>query len=97
MTLAERLTPILVEIESTMIDYDFYVQKPYNFSYGAFRAITKMFINAILDKMWTLQELEMMEMADRCNMSEKAGNEIRKIIKTFTGIDSREFYKPKKQ
>lgn len=97
MTLTEKITPILIEIESAMIDYDYYVQKPYNFDNDAFRAITKMFLNALLDKMWALQESEMMEMSDRCNMSENAGNELRKLIKTFTGIDSYEFYKQSKK
>lgn len=96
MTIGEKIEPVLIEIESLMIEYDFYARKPYSFSDDAFRAISKIFINGLLDKMWSLQESENIDFQDRLNMSEKAGNETRKLIKTFTGIDSHDFYKPKK-
>ena len=49
-----------------------------------------------MDKMWELQEEEGMSMETRQNMAQKAGEEINKLIKKFTNIDTKELYTNKK-
>ena len=43
--------------------------------------------------MWELQELENMSINDRVNMAQKVGEEIRKLVKIYTNIDTVELYK----
>ncbi len=46
------------------------------------------------DKMWELQQAENIPMKQRESMATKAGNDFRQFIKTYTNIDTQNFYKP---
>jgi len=48
-----------------------------------------IFQDAIMNKMWDLQTLEGMSIEDRGNMASACGNDIWKVIHTYTGIDMR--------
>ena len=52
-----------------------------------------IFQNAIMDKMYDLQESEQMSIEDRVNMAGKCGEELRKLIHTFTGLDTHDIEK----
>jgi hypothetical protein len=52
-------------------------------------------MSVLMDKIWNLQCNENMDMEDRVKMVEKAGNDIRNIIKIYTDIDTHELYKEK--
>ena len=43
---------------------------------------------ALIDKMLDLQQAEDMEFKHRIEMVKSAGNQLRQLIKTFTGIDT---------
>jgi hypothetical protein len=43
--------------------------------------------------MWELQENESLSIEDRCNMANKVGEDIRKLVKTYTDIDTHDLYK----
>lgn len=58
-----------------------------NYNNMAFLNIIVLFQSAMMDKMWDLMEEERMEQDDREKMSEKAGQELHKLIHTFTGIN----------
>lgn len=58
----------------------------------ALRTATYIFMSVMLDKMYDLQRKENLDLTDKENMTEVLGNEIRRLIKTFTNIDSHEFY-----
>ncbi len=47
-----------------------------------------VFQNALMDKMYDLQNSEKMKPEDRINMAENCGAELRKLIHTYTGIDT---------
>jgi hypothetical protein len=90
MTLGEKLSPILSEIEGTLLDN--YETKP-GFDDEGFRASIFIFQSALLDKMWELQEKENLPIETRADMATKCGEAIRSLVKTFTDIDTHNLYK----
>lgn len=88
--LVEAIEDIILDLESVIIEYNGTEDSitPPKFSDGALRAATCIFTAVLMDKMWDLQEDEDLEIEDRLNMASKAGQEIRRLIKTYTGIDS---------
>lgn len=91
--ISKQLAPILSEIESVIIEYEYHCGSKPNFSMDSFRAATKIFMTLLMDKMWEVQEYDKLSKEDRCNMAQRAGEDLRKLIKSYTGIDSHNFYK----
>lgn len=91
--IGKQLSPILEEIEQTLWEFDLYKGIKPDYNDKALPAAAKIFTSVLLDKMWELQQDESISMQDRMNMATKAGEDIRKIIKIYTGIDSHQFYK----
>lgn len=94
--LGVEVSEILTDIERSLWLYDLYnenVGKPLNFSDDALRAAIKIFSSVLLSKMWKLQENEDMENQDRISMAENLGNDIRRLVKTYTNIDSHDLFK----
>ena len=90
-TIGQKLSPILEEIEGTLLEAEAFGDKP-EYTQNGFRAAVKIFMSALMDKMWDVQEKEKLDMTDRANMATKSGEEIRKLIKTYTDIDTFKFY-----
>lgn len=91
--IGEKLSPILCEIESALWEFEELKGEKPNFTHEAFIATTKIFMSVIMDKMWELQEKDRIDMIDREKMSSKMGEDMRNIIKTYTNLDTHEFYK----
>lgn len=92
-TMGDWLAPTLENIEDTLWSYETYMpNKPYGFSKESFRAIVKIFMAAMMDKIWALQEGEEMDLEDRGAMAEKCGKDVRALIKTYTNIDTHNLY-----
>jgi len=90
--IGEKISPILVEIEETLWEYEAYSGLKPCYTPEGFRAAIKIFMSALMDCMWDLQEKESIPIEDRGKMATKAGNEVRKIVKTYTNIDTRKMY-----
>jgi hypothetical protein len=90
--IGKELSPILVEIEQKLWEFEFHTPNKPEYSEQAFRAACKIFMSALLDKMWNLQENEDLEIEDRLLMAEKAGQAMRSLVKTYTDIDTHKFY-----
>lgn len=92
MTIGEKLSPVLVEIEDALWEYE--AQKLGNpkFTNEGFRAALKIFMDVLLDRMWELQLNEKMTQNDAGNMALKCGEELKKLIHTYTGIDTKTLY-----
>lgn len=90
--IGKRLSPILEEIETTLLEFEVNRGEKPEYTIEGFRAATKIFMSAVMDKMWDVQERENMSIDDRVQMAEKAGNEIRKLIKVYTDIDTHSLY-----
>jgi hypothetical protein len=93
MTIGEKISPILTEIEDTLWEFEANNGQKPDFTDEGFRAATKIFMSVLMDKIWELQQDENISMENRCNMVQKAGEDVRKLIKTYTNIDTHERYK----
>ncbi len=91
--IGEQLSKILTEIEAALFEYEVNVGNKPNYTIDGFRAATKIFMSAMMDKIYELQEGEKMGLDDKCNMAQKCGEDLRKLVKTYTNIDTHELYR----
>ena len=91
--IGKKISPILSEIESALIEYELNINRPPEYTDEGFRASVKIFLSVMLDKMWKLQEDEEIDINTRADMAEKLGTEIRNIIRVYTNIDTHDLYK----
>lgn len=89
----KELSPTLVRIEEALWEFEGKLGIKPDYTTDGFRASIKIFMSALMDKIWEVQEWDKMGMEDRGIMVEKAGSELRQFIKTYTGIDTHELYK----
>lgn len=59
-----------------------------NYSNRDFMNATIIFQTALMDKMFDNQDYDNMSIEDRMNMAESCGQELRKLIHTYTGLDT---------
>jgi hypothetical protein len=90
--IGKEISPILTEIEATIFEFEINTASPPEYPIEGFRAAIKIFMSALLDNIWRLQQLECMGIADREKMAEKAGNDLRILVKTYTNIDTHTLY-----
>jgi len=90
--IGKKLSPVLEEIEITLLEYEANIGIQPEFTDEGFRAGIKIFSSVMLDRIWNLQESEELSMDDRIKMAESFGNKIREIVKTYTNIDTRQLY-----
>jgi len=64
-----------------------------NYSNRDFMNATIIFQTALMDKMFDNQDYDNMSIEDRMNMAESCGNELRKLIHTYTGLDTHQIDK----
>ena len=92
MKLGLQLSPILDELELAILENSARKLKPC-YPDSAIVAASQIFLDVLMDKMFNLQEKENMTLESRCDMAEKAGADLRRLIKTYTDLDSHDFYK----
>jgi len=90
--IGDRLSPILVEIEETLFEFENNSQNPPEYTPEGFRAATKIFMSTVMDAMWNEQEKLEIPMALREKEAESVGFKIHDLILTHTGIDTHKFY-----
>lgn len=88
----KELERILVATEEMFFFLDATEIKP-DFSNVALRCASKIFASVLMDKLYELQTKEEMPLDDKCKMATKCGEDIRQLIKTYTNLDSYDFYK----
>ena len=93
--IGKQFSPILEEIENTLWEFEANSGLKPCYTDNGFRAGIKIFMSVILDKMWELQSNEDIDIKVREDMAQKAGEDIRKLIKTYTDIDTYNLYKYK--
>lgn len=91
--IGKKLSPILEEIEYTLLEFEVNKGIKPEYTIEGFRAGIKIFMSILVDKMWELQEEENIDIQDRENMAKKAGESVRALVKTYTGIDSFDLFK----
>jgi len=90
--IGKKLSPILEEIEATLWEFEANAGGKPEFTNEGFRASVKIFMSTLMDKVWELQQNEKFDMQDRINMATKLGEDVRKLIKTYTDIDCHKLY-----
>lgn len=90
--IGEKLSTILEEIEATLWEYEVYSGKKPCYSFEGFRAAVKIFMSALLDKMYEKQQAEGMSQTEMEEAAIKTGNDIRELVKSATGLDTTLFY-----
>lgn len=93
MSIGQKLSPVLVDIEDALWEYEANIPFRPDFTDEGFRAAIKIFMSALLDKMWSLNENEDMPLDVRCDMALKAGQQVRELVKTFTDIEPHDLYR----
>jgi len=93
--IGKKISPILVEIEDTLWEFEANRGIQPEYTIEGFRAATKIFMSVLMDKIWNLQMDEKIDMEDRIKMVEKAGQDVRQLIKVYTDIDTHDLYKKK--
>lgn len=93
MSIGEKLSPILTEIEDTLWEFEANRGLKPGYTIDGFRSATKIFMSVLMDKIWELQSDEKIDMKDRMDMAEQCGKDVRNLIKTYTNIDTHELYK----
>jgi hypothetical protein len=79
--------PILKELSLGLLEVA--EIKP-NYSDGALLDVTLIFQSVFMDKIFDNQNYDDMSMEDRMKMAQSAGEELRKLIHTYTGLDTYE-------
>jgi hypothetical protein len=82
--------PILEEIAMGLLEVA--EIKP-NYSDNAMLNATLIFQSVFMDKLFDNQDYDGMLMEDRMKMAQSAGEELRKLIHTYTGLDTHELVK----
>lgn len=91
--IGKKLSPILVELENALWEHDVKLGVKPEFTDDGLRAAMKIFMSVIMDKMYTLQSHEKIELEDRIKMATKLGDEVRALVKVYTNIDTHDLYK----
>ena len=91
--IGKKLSGVLHEIELALLEFEANVARPPEYTDEGFRAAVKIFMSAMLDKMWKLQENEDIDIDTRADMAKKLGNELRNMVRVYTNIDTHNLYK----
>ncbi len=76
-----------LEIIATLILAEKIEIKP-NYTNRDFMNCVIIFMSALMDKVCDLQDNEDMDIEERLNMANSVGQELRKLIHTYTGLDT---------
>jgi hypothetical protein len=90
--IGQRISPILEYLENYLWEYEATVGEKPEYTEGGFRGAVKVFMSAIMDKMFDIQTKEEMTIEDMEAMVTACGNDLKKFIHTYTGIDTKELY-----
>ena len=85
-----RYEPILKGLAKGMVEVG--EIKP-NYSNDALLDATLIFQTVFMDKMFDCQNYDNMSMEDRISMVKQSGAELKKLVHTYTGLDTHELAK----
>lgn len=93
LTIGEKLSPVLEEIESALWEHEAEIGTKPNFTTEGFRAACKIFMSALTDKLFEKQKTEGTNIEIACKEAAFYGEEMWALIKRAINIDTRELYK----
>jgi hypothetical protein len=84
---------VLIEIESGLWDHDHRVNEgvaePYTYTNEHFRACLKVFMSALLWKLWEKNDNDIEKMV---GLAGKMGEDIKELVNAYTGINTLDLY-----
>lgn len=92
MSIGKKLSPILEEIEDALWESESNNMGKPEFTMDGFRASIKIFMSAMMDKIFELQDAEDFAFEDKLKMSKQCGEDIKKLVSVYTGIDTTKLY-----
>lgn len=92
-TCGEKIKPLLILIETALWEHDLTSPDGPGLDDESFRAIIKIFASSVIERTWALQEQENMSDKDRINMGKAVGEEIHRLVKVYTDVDTKKLYK----
>lgn len=90
--IGKKLSPVLEEMEATLWEYEAFNGAKPNYTLEGFRASTKIFMSALLDKFFEKQQAEGVSQEDTLKAVEKLGQDVRALVFNATGIDTHLLY-----
>jgi len=91
-TLGQKLSPLLAEIEATLWESEAMDGVQPHYTEEGFRAAVKIFMSAIMDKMYDVQRCDGMNLDDMAKMATSCGQELSKFVHAYTGINTKKLY-----
>lgn len=92
LPIGKRLSPILKNIEAAIWASEAQNKGQPKFTDEGFRAAVKIFAACLLDQLWNKQEKDKIPIDYRGPKAVLLGEDVRKLILEYTGIDTKEFY-----
>lgn len=93
-SLGENIAPILTEIENTLWEREANTPgEMVKWPASATTATLKIFMSLFSERMFEMQAAENMPLQQRGEMAEALGSDIKKLVFTYTGIDTHSLYK----
>lgn len=90
--IGKKLSPVLEEMEAILWEYEAFNGAKPNYTLEGFRASTKIFMSALLDKFFEKQQAEGVSQEDTLKAVEKLGQDVRTLVFNATGIDTHLLY-----
>ena len=87
-TIGSKIGPTLVKIEENVADMTDNYAHPIGLNNAQFIALSRLFISALYDKMWELQNLEEMPVEVRQDMYTKVNEEVCRMMVVYADIDA---------
>ena len=84
----EMMSPVLLDIESAIHDFTVGGYGKPSYSQEVLRSATVIFTSVLMDKMWELGDREDIDIDTRGKMARKCGEDIRKLVKIYTDVDT---------
>lgn len=88
-----EFTDLILQLEAKIMDHDNIKGTPPNYSIEEFRAITKIFMSAMMDKMYLADSNSGVSFETMKEKAHNCGTELRELIIKYTGMDTHDFYR----
>lgn len=85
-------TKVLLDLEKAFWEREAERNEPSGFTEEALRASSKIFMSILMELMWKDQEKRMLSFEERCEQVERCGDDVKKLIDKYTGLDSTHMY-----
>lgn len=91
--IGKELSPKLVELEKKLIHFELENNVPPEYTLDGFKAIIRLFMSAMMESAWNMQEFEGIRIEERLELCYELGEDIKNLILKHTKINIPDLYK----